>query len=100
VGMQLQTGRDLRDCVRIFYESINKRPLKLKPFPFKCEAPQFSGDRASISASFQIAEPYGVVRMECERRGSVTLVDFFTDGNIRGRLTANSMAKSIALKLV
>lgn len=53
----------------------------------------------SISASFHIAEPYGVVRMQCERRGNATLVDFFTVGNLRGKITANSMAKSIASKL-
>jgi len=40
-----------------------------------------------------------MVRMECERRDGVTLVEFFTDGNIRGKITANSMAKNIASKL-
>jgi len=97
--VQVRTSRSLGDCVRIFQESIRKRPLRLKPFPFKAEAPQISENLASISASFQIAEPYGTVTMQCERRDGATLVDFFTDGNMRGKITANSMAKNIAEKL-
>ncbi len=97
--MQIQTGRDLSECIRIFQDSITKRPLKLKPFPFRSDASQVSATRATISARFQIAEPYGMVRMQCERRDGVTLVDFFVDGNIRGKMTANSMAKHIASKL-
>ena len=97
--MQVETSHGLGDCVRIFQESVRKRPLRLKPFPFRCETPQISGEMAIVTASFQIAEPYGSVRMQCERRDSVTVVHFFTAGNIRGRVTANSMAKRIAANL-
>ena len=97
--MQVRTSRELVKCIEIFQESIQKRPLKLKAFPFRCGSPQISGDRASISASFQIAEPYGTVKMECQRQGDVTLIEFSANGNIRGTITANSMAKYISSKL-
>jgi hypothetical protein len=97
--MQVRTNRDLSECIRIFRDAIRKRPLKLKVFPFQCEPPQISGTSASIAATFQIAEPYGMVRMQCERRDGVTYVQFVTDGNLRGRITANSMAKNIASRL-
>jgi hypothetical protein len=83
----------------IFQESIRRRPLRLKMFPFKCESPQISGNAASIVAGFQRAELYGMVKMQCERGDGVTHVQFFTDGNLRGRITANSMAKNVASKL-
>lgn len=95
----MQTTKDPAECVRVFQECLRKRPLKLRPFPFICDTPQVSADRSRISASFKIAEPYGVVVMRCERRGDTTLVEFATDGNIRGRMTANSMAKHIASRL-
>lgn len=94
--MQVQTDRTLGECVSIFQESIRKRPLKLKIFPFKSEPPQISGEMAVISASFERGEVYGSVGMQCERRGSVTVADLTTEGNVRGKLTANSMAKNIA----
>lgn len=97
--MQVQTDKNPSECIRVFQECIRKRPLRLKPFPFKCEAATLQGDRSSIIASFRIAEPYGRVRMECERIDGVTFVDFFIDGNIRGRITAQSMAKNIVSKL-
>lgn len=97
--MQVHTGQDMGECIRIFQNSIKKRPVKLRIFPFQCSEPSFSGDHASISASFQIGEPYGMLRMQCERRDGTTIVDFVTDGNIRGKITANSMAKNVASKL-
>lgn len=97
--MQLQTNRTLNECVRIFQDCVRKRPLKLKTFPFKSEPPQIADGRAAISARFQIAEPYGTISMQCERRDGVTVVDFFTEGNLRGRAIAKSMAKNIASKL-
>lgn len=97
--MELQTHCDMAECIRIFQETVKKRPLRLKPFPFRCHAPEFSGDWATISASFQFAEPYGVVKMRCEKRVGGTLVTFLTDGNIRGKITAYSMAKHIVSQL-
>jgi hypothetical protein len=97
--MDTRTSRSVDECVRVFQECIRKRPLKLKAFPFKCESPKSIPGGQAIAASFQIAEPYGVIRMECSDQGGETRVVFFTDGNIRGRLTANSMAKHIAAKL-
>jgi len=97
--VQIQTDLDPAECVRIFQDSIRKRPLTLLAFPFRCEAPEISENGASILASFQIGEPYGMVQMQCECRNGVTFIDFETDGNIRGKLTANSMAKNIASKL-
>jgi hypothetical protein len=97
--VQVRTNRDLSECLGIFQEAIRRRPLRLMVFPFKCEPPKISGNAASIVASFRIAEPYGMVKMQCERRDGVTHVEFLTDGNLRGRITANSMAKNIASKL-
>lgn len=97
--MQVRTNRDLSECIDIFQEAVRKRPLRLRMFPFKCDAPQTSGNTASIVASFQIAEPYGMVKMQCARRDGVTHVQFLTDGNLRGKITANSMAKNIASRL-
>jgi hypothetical protein len=97
--MQVRTNRSLGECVAIFQESVRKRPLKLKMFPFRCDTPQITDNMAVVAATFQIAEPYGSVRMQCERRDGVTHVDFFTDGNIRGKVAANSMVKAIVAKL-
>lgn len=97
--METRTSRSVAECVQVFQECVRKRPLKLKAFPFKCEAPKAIPGGQAITAAFQIAEPYGMVRMECIGSDGATRVAFFTDGNIRGRITANSMAKHIASRL-
>lgn len=98
--MQLVTEFTPSECVRVFEESVRKRPAKLFIFPFRCDAPQVTDARASISAAFQLAEPYGMLRMRCEKLDkSPTQVFFSTDGNIRGRMVANSLAKHVAGKL-
>lgn len=99
IGMELQTQRSLQECLSIFQDAVKRRPLKLKLLPFTCSNPQLAGNNATITASFQLAEPYGAVTMLAERHGNGTMVRLATDGNIRGRVMANSLAKSIASKL-
>ncbi len=97
--VQIQTKMSPTECVEVFQRAVQKRPMKLKIFPFKCAAPQVSSSTGSISASFQLAEPYGMLAMVCEVRGGETIVSFSTDGNIRGKITANSLAKHVAAQL-
>lgn len=70
-----------------------------KALPFKCSSPVVSDGQGSIAASFQLAEPYGTVRMDCERVADVTNVEFATYGNIRGRAMAAGMAKAIKRRI-
>lgn len=97
--MQIRTSRHLAECVSIFQQCTRKRPLRLKVFPFKCEPAQITDNQASILATFKLAEPYGTVAMKCERQGDITMIELSTGGNIRGQLTAKSMAKTIAARL-
>jgi hypothetical protein len=92
--MEITTGRSADECARIFENAVSKRPLKLKIFPFQC-----SRTSSGVQASFQRGEPYGVVAMQCRAEGNKTRVTFSVDGNIRGRITANSLAKHIAAQL-
>lgn len=92
--MQITTGRSADDCARIFENAVAKRPLKLKIFPFQC-----SRTSSGVQASFQRGELYGVVAMQCQTEGNETRVAFSVDGNIRGRVTAKSLAKHIATQL-
>ena len=94
--MDVYSTYEPRECIQIFQDVIKQRPLRLRMFPFKCERPQINGDSASIAASFKLAQPYGSVVMHCERVDDLTRIVLSTEGNMRGRVTAKSMAKAIA----
>ncbi|MFZ6005555.1 MAG: hypothetical protein ACOYXM_16655 [Actinomycetota bacterium] len=104
---EFETKLGVQDCGAIFRQAVDKRPLKLKAFRFQYFTPSrdedpFASLDGSVQPDFEVgtgykmAELYGTVVMSClSRDNGGTLVSLRSAGNMRGRVTTNSLVKHV-----
>jgi hypothetical protein len=106
---EFETTLDVRECGALFRQAVDKRPLKLKIHrytyftPTRDEDPFASLDGSvhpdfEVGAGYQQMELHGTVVMSCLKQGGRTLVSLRSAGNMRGRVSTNSLVKHIVSK--